>query len=97
MNRSALFAVLLFQIIGPAGCSRGAGPAMVPAPVPGSATIERYFREVRTEYSGDRAMEVVAFMEGTFRVPGNPGFDASIAKVVEVLDAAGYLAEAMPR
>lgn len=63
-------------------------PAASPDP-----TIDRYFQEVRASYSGDRALEIVAFMEGKFRVPGNSGFDASIARVVEVLDAAGYVDE----
>jgi hypothetical protein len=44
-------------------------------------------------YSGDRAREIVAFMEGKFRVPGNSGFDASLDRVVEVLTAAGYVDE----
>jgi aminopeptidase YwaD len=55
--------------------------------------IEEYFDEARATFSGENALETVAFMEGTFRLPGNSGFDASIARVVEVLEGAGYVPE----
>jgi hypothetical protein len=60
---------------------------------PTDPTIERYFDEARALYSGDRALEILAFMDGSFRLPGNSGFDASIAKLEEVLVAAGYVDE----
>jgi hypothetical protein len=55
--------------------------------------IERYLTAVRGEYSGERARELVAFVEPFWRVVGNQGFNASISKVVEVLEAAGYVSE----
>jgi hypothetical protein len=85
MKRLAVFSLLLGYALGLAACG-GAGS-------PDNATIERYFNDVRAAYSGDRAKEIVAFMEGKFRQPGNSGFDASIHRVVEVLTAAGYVAE----
>jgi len=60
---------------------------------PSDPTIQRFFDDARAEYSGDRAKEIVAFTEGTFRLPGNSGFDATIERVVEVLTSAGYVVE----
>ena len=54
---------------------------------------DRYFRLVRAEYSGERAKELVAYMGGWFRWPGNTAFDASIDRVVRQLRAAGYVSE----
>jgi len=89
MKRLAVFFLLACQSLALAGC--GGETAAVQRPT--DATIEEYFNDVRTAYSGDRAREIVAFMEGKFRVPGNAGFDASIERVVEVLTTAGYVAE----
>ena len=55
--------------------------------------IARYFQLARAEYSGDRAKELVAYMGGWFRVPGNTAFDASLDRVVTQLRAAGYVLE----
>ncbi|MFO8173822.1 MAG: M28 family peptidase [Gemmatimonadota bacterium] len=89
MRHLACSALLLVPLAALPGCSPG--DASTPREM--DASVESYFREVGEEYSGHRAMETVAFMEGTFRVPGNSGFDASIAKVAEVLEAAGYVEE----
>ncbi len=64
-----------------------------PPPPPGDPTIERYFGQVRALYSGERALEMLASMDGAFRLPGNSAFDASIHRVAEVLAAAGYVEE----
>jgi hypothetical protein len=55
--------------------------------------IDRYFQLARTEYSGERAREVVAFMSGKSRWPGNTAFDASLDLVIARLRAAGYVNE----
>ena len=55
--------------------------------------IDRYFRLARAEYSGERARQLVAYMGGWFRWPGNTAFDASIDRVVSQLRAAGYVRE----
>jgi hypothetical protein len=60
---------------------------------PANSTIERYFRDVRDLYSGERALEILAFMDGRFRLPGNSGFDASIHRLEDVLVEAGYVNE----
>ncbi len=49
---------------------------------------------MRTQFSGDRAKETVAFLDQYVRWPGNRGFDASIAHIVQRLERAGYVAEA---
>jgi len=58
-----------------------------------SPAIDRYFRLARAEYSGERARELVAYMGGWFRWPGNTAFDASMDRVVSQLRAAGYAQE----
>ncbi len=67
--------------------------AQQPAGRPSTPTIETYLRDARQEFSGERARDVVAFVEQYWRLPGNTGFDASIDRVVEVLDSAGYVRE----
>ena len=57
------------------------------------AAVQRYFELVRPAFSGDRARDVVAFMEQYFRVPGNAGFNASLEHVEQILRAAGYVAQ----
>ncbi len=52
-----------------------------------------YWSDVRPRYSGDRAKETVAFLDQFVRWPGNRGFDASIAHIVQRLESAGYVAE----
>jgi aminopeptidase YwaD len=53
--------------------------------------IDRYFQLVRAEYSGERAKELVAYMSGKQRWPGNSAFDAALDRVVTQLRAAGYV------
>ncbi|UCD24627.1 MAG: M28 family peptidase, partial [Gemmatimonadota bacterium] len=89
MMRLIAFFVVSGYGLGLTACTSGA----VGAQRPTNTVIERYLVAVRSTYSGDRAKEIVAFMEDKFRRPGNSGFDASIYLVVEVLEAAGYVAE----
>jgi hypothetical protein len=81
--------LLAAQLSGLAACMGQEAPTQRPA----NATIEAYFDEVRALYSGDRALEILASMDGTFRLPGNAGFDASISRLEEVLAASGYVDE----
>src|SRR5215204_57206 len=55
--------------------------------------VAQLFAVVRPEYSGDRALATVAFVEQRWRWPGNRGFDESIDHVAEQLRAAGYVDE----
>lgn len=54
-------------------------------------------RQVAARYSGDSAFQTVAYLDQYVRWPGNRGFDASIAHIVQRLEAAGYVAEASAR
>ena len=63
-----------------------------PAQSTGSPAAQ-YWPLLRARFSGDRAKETVAFLDQYARWPGNRGFNASIAHVVERLQQAGYVAE----
>ena len=67
--------------------------AEAPAQRPHNATIQEYSRIVREAYSGDRALEVVAFVAPHWRLAGNQGFDASIRHVAKLLEEAGFVPE----
>jgi aminopeptidase YwaD len=73
-----------------AGAQRPAASSALPA-------AARAFALVRPAYSGDRAREVVAFMDRYWRLPGNRGYDASIDTVAAILRAAGYVEESRAR
>ncbi|MGD8276429.1 MAG: M28 family peptidase [Gemmatimonadota bacterium] len=60
---------------------------------PTTPSIRTYLHDVRQEFSGERARDIVAFVEQYWRLPGNTGFNASIDRVIEVLDSAGYQRE----
>lgn len=55
--------------------------------------VARLFALVRPEFSGDRALSTVAFVEQRWRWPGNRGFDESIDHVADQLRRAGYVDE----
>lgn len=52
-----------------------------------------YFELVSPEFSGDVAMEATAFVEQYWRVAGNTGFNATVYRIQEKLEAAGYILE----
>lgn len=57
------------------------------------SSIPKLFQLVRGQYSGSRARDMVEFMDGTFRWPGNRAFDRSIDEIVRNLRRAGYVPE----
>jgi hypothetical protein len=61
-------------------------PAQSPRTTP--PAVQGYFALTRPAYSGDRARDVVAFMDQYFRLPGNTGFNASLDRVEGILKAA---------
>jgi aminopeptidase YwaD len=63
-----------------------------PRPVP--QELRRVATAVRAQFSGDRALELVTFVERFWRVPGNTGYNASITQVAGILERAGYVLEA---
>ena len=52
-----------------------------------------YLEILDKEFSGDLAYETTAFMEQYWRVAGNTGFNASINRISEELEKAGYVKE----
>src|SRR5262245_8542977 len=74
---------LAFAVAAP---TKAQQPARTPPPA-----VARYFALVRPAFSGERARNVVAFMEQYFRIPGNTGFNATIGHVEAILKAAGYV------
>ena len=56
-------------------------------------STDALWREVRQRFDGARAKATVAFLDQHVRWPGNRGFDASIAHLVERLEASGYVRE----
>ena len=60
---------------------------------PTTPALARTLRELRGEYSGEQALATTAFVAQYWRVPGNTGFDASIARVAAILDSAGFVPE----
>jgi len=60
---------------------------------PANPAFESWYTLARQAYRPDRAFDIVAFMDDLFRVPGNTGFDASIARVEKELLEAGYRPE----
>ncbi|HUQ81683.1 MAG TPA: M28 family peptidase [Gemmatimonadaceae bacterium] len=57
------------------------------------SAVAQLFALVRPEYSGDRALTTVAFVEQRWRLPGNRGFDESIDHIAAQLRGAGYVDE----
>jgi aminopeptidase YwaD len=53
------------------------------------AGAERAYNAVKDRVDGDTAMDLVRFMDGSWRVSGNPGFNASVDKIRDGLQAAG--------
>ncbi|HEU5219145.1 MAG TPA: M28 family peptidase, partial [Gemmatimonadales bacterium] len=49
--------------------------------------------QVRAEFSADRALATTAFVAQYWRVVGNTGFNASIARLAAILDSAGFVPE----
>ena len=64
-------------------------------PVP--PDLRRVTTAIRSQFSGERAMETVAFVERYWRIPGNTGFNASITQVAGILERAGYVLEERAR
>jgi hypothetical protein len=95
VSRIPLFAVrvaLLFAILPAAvGAQRPAARPARPAARPIPPAVRKYRDLVRAEFSGERARDVVAFMEQFFRVPGNIGFNATLDHVERALRSAGYV------
>jgi aminopeptidase YwaD len=57
-------------------------------------TAERAYQAIAPRFDARAAMDVVAFMDQYWRIAGNPGFNASIERIRDLLTAAGFSASA---
>lgn len=97
MTRRHLFAAALALSV--AACAARAPqpgtpdrPAQTAAPVlPPSA--ERAYAAVSTRFDKVAAMDLVTFMSGYWRLAGNPGYNASIDRIRDLLLASGFSAD----
>lgn len=89
---SSLFRCLAPSVLG-AVVLGTAPPVGDTAPTEPPPAVARLFSLVRPEFSGDRALTTVAFVEQRWRWPGNRGFEESIDHVAEQLRSAGYVDE----
>lgn len=55
--------------------------------------LRRVTAAIRSQFSGERALETVSFVERYWRIPGNTGFNASITQVAGILERTGYVLE----
>jgi len=89
---SSLFRRLAI-LVASAAMLGAARPVGQPSSTEPPQAVAKLFALVRPEFSGDRALTTVAFVEQRWRWPGNRGFEESIDHVVEQLRAAGYVEE----
>ena len=73
-------------------------PAPRPAPAQAQAgslppSAQRAYDAVASRFDAAAAMEVVNFMSGSWRLAGNPGFNASIDHIRDLLIKTGYSAD----
>lgn len=55
--------------------------------------FEKYYTDLRSEFSADNTHQTTAFVEQRWRLAGNKGFDESIYYVEKILKDAGYKKE----
>lgn len=58
-----------------------------------STTIDSYYPILRKSFIEANAFKTVAFVEKSWRVPGNTGFNESIFEVEKTLQQAGFKKE----
>ena len=88
--RRALTAALSFGCMAALG---SADPRALSAQSASASASAQLHALVAPAFSGDSAFTTVAFLDQFVRWPGNRGFDASIAHIVERLERAGYVRE----
>jgi hypothetical protein len=91
MRSSILF--LVASLVGMTGVGSPVSPQASTAQPKTPKALLAYQDLAREVISGDQAWEMVAFMDPSYRVPGNESFNASIREVVKALETAGYVAE----
>jgi aminopeptidase YwaD len=81
----------VFGELAAAACVQAQTPKRFHGSLTSDPAIARYENLIRNRFSGEGALNTVAFVEKYFRVVGNAGFNASIARVAAILDSAGYV------
>jgi aminopeptidase YwaD len=102
LRTTAVLALIASSLLSRATSAQGANKASAKSSASSSAVvgattapqIAGFFKLTRAEISGDRAKDVVVFMDQWFRWPGNTGFNSSLDHVEGILRAAGYVKEA---
>jgi len=61
-----------------------------PEVAPGDSGTARFTGVLYDEFAAEAAMDVVRYVDGFYRAPGNDGYDASLDRVRERLTAAGF-------
>ncbi|MGD2120487.1 MAG: M28 family peptidase [Gemmatimonadota bacterium] len=61
--------------------------------LPRPPALEAYSDLAQEVVSGERARELVAFMDPSYRVPGNESFEAVVMEVIRSLESVGYVEE----
>ena len=92
-KRRDIAAFSFFRLLIVFAATTGVAHAQSNTPSTTPPAVAHLFEIVRPAYSGDRALETVAFVEQRWRWPGNRGFDESIDHVADQLRAAGYVEE----
>ena len=78
---------------GMVGAREAAPPISERKSAPPAPALARHLAFARSAISGERARRLVGFMDPSYRVPGNAPFNAALQRVVEELEAVGYVEE----
>ncbi len=87
-------ACLVPLLLGASGAFSSLSPQAGARELERPAALSAFEDLARTLVSGDRARELVAFMDPSYRVPGNESFDRALREVVRALETAGFVPEA---
>jgi hypothetical protein len=93
MTRAAATCLLATLLAGCAAHDVPSSPLPVSAAVPLPPSAERAYTAVSTRFDRDGALEIVRFMSQYWRVAGNPGFNASIDHIRDLLVASGFASD----
>jgi aminopeptidase YwaD len=91
IHRAALVAALGCALSLPACAARSVGRAGPPVAVPLPPSAERAYQAIAPRFDRVSAMEVVDFMSDHWRLAGNPGYNASLDHIRDLLLASGFV------
>jgi aminopeptidase YwaD len=91
IHRAALVAALGCALALPGCAARSLSPADRPVVVPLPPSAERAYQAIAPRFDRVTAMEVVEFMSDHWRLAGNPGYNASLDHIRDLLLASGFV------